>query len=304
MNIVLRAALLLAVALFGRAPEVTAASVGYAEVAAIFAARCVICHAGPHAPAGLKLDSLENLLAGSGSGPVARAGDPQGSELLRRVKGLSQPRMPMTGPPFLEEREIGLIENWIAAGMPAGTAPPPDAAPTVTEEPPGELTYAAVAPLLAARCVKCHAENGLMGPAPEGYLLTSHAATVSARDRVRVVPGYPAASELVRRLKGTSRPRMPFDGPPFLEDRETALLADWIARGALDADLTPSPYPLGARIRLQGILDDATRLDDGVVLQFSSATRVDKAPRPGDYVEVRGRLGAAGRIDVERLRRR
>ena len=32
-------------------------------------------------------------------------------------------------------------------------------------------------------------------------------------------------------------------------------------------------------------------------------TRIDKNPRPGVYVQLRGRVDAAGRVIVERLRR-
>jgi hypothetical protein len=56
-----------------------------------------MCHSGQDAALGLRLDSLDNLNKGSRKGPVAKAGDPAGSELIRRIKGVSQPRMPMTG---------------------------------------------------------------------------------------------------------------------------------------------------------------------------------------------------------------
>lgn len=72
----------------------------FAEVAPILAQRSVLCHAGPAAPAGLRLDTLEALLKGSAKGPVVRSGVPADSELVRRIKGISQPGMPMTGPPF------------------------------------------------------------------------------------------------------------------------------------------------------------------------------------------------------------
>lgn len=52
-----------------------------------------------------------------------------------------------------------------------------------------------------------------MGALPEGYLLSSYAATLASGERARVVPGNPVASELVRRIRGQARPRMPYDGP-------------------------------------------------------------------------------------------
>jgi mono/diheme cytochrome c family protein len=273
------------------------------QVAPVFSARCVMCHSGPAAPRGLRLDSYDGILKGGTNGTIARPGDPAGSELLRRIKGDSQPRMPMTGPPWLTDAETNLISGWISAGMPRGsgstTAPAAPARPK-----PGEaVTYAHVAPIFARRCAKCHTENGLMGPAPEGYRLTSYEATLSPADRLRVVPGQPLASELVRRIRAWARPPMPFDGPPFLDEADIRLIEDWVAQGARDAQGRPAPLPAGARLRLHGRLDADGRLD-GLPLAIGPATRVDKRPRSGDYVEVRGWLEADGRVGVERLRRR
>jgi mono/diheme cytochrome c family protein len=281
-----------------------AAPADYDAVAPLFAARCVMCHSGPQAPLGLRLDSYDNLMKGSQRGAVVRPREAGSSELLRRLKGESQPRMPMTGPPYLSDAEIALVENWIAAGAPPGRGPksttPPAAAPRPAA---GEaVTYAHVAPLFATRCAKCHTDNGSMGPPPEGFRLTSYAATLSAADRARVVPGQPLASELVRRIRGMAQPRMPFDGPPYLSEDEMRLIEDWIVQGARDAAGKPAAAPLGARVRLHGRLDASGQLD-GLPLALEGA-RIDKRPGPGDYVELRGSVAAGGRIDVERLRRR
>ncbi len=276
---------------------------GYAAVARILAERCVMCHSGASAPLELRLDSLDGVRAGSRNGPVARPGDADGSELVRRIRGTSQPRMPMTGPPFLSEADITTISDWIAAGMPAGEAGPEITSPPAMPTPGERVTYAHVAPIFARRCAKCHTDNGLMGAPPEGYRLTSHEATLSAADRVRVVPGQPLASELLRRIRGLSRPRMPFDGPPWLTEAEIALIGAWIADGARNAAGQAAPLPVGARLRLEGELTGQWSLD-GLPLQVGSSTRIDKRPRPGDRVEVRGRVAADGGIDVSRLRRR
>ncbi|WP_238474199.1 c-type cytochrome domain-containing protein [Pseudomonas cavernicola] len=280
----------------GHAEEVT-----YADLAALVQTRCVLCHSGPAAPLGLKLDSLDNLLAGSQNGPVVKAGNPAESELIRRLKGLSLPRMPMTGPPFLTEQEIDLFERWVAAGLPHG-APPPAAAVARAElrAQPGEpVSYARVAPIFAQRCAKCHAE----GRAPEGYVLTSYQATVSRAERARVVPGFAEASELVRRIRGQALPRMPHDGPPYLDDAEIALISAWINQGARDAQGNAAPSPSGARVRLHGRLGAGWTLD-GLRLIVDSATRVDNAPVAGDYVQVRGRIAADGSVVAERIKPR
>lgn len=281
------------------------ASTTFRDLEPILARHCVVCHAGEAAPLGLRLDSHDTVLKGSTNGPVVKSGDPAGSELIRRIKGSSMPRMPMTGPPFLTASEIAQFENWVADGLPGGDAPPGN--PTARKPPmrpaPGEaVTYRHVAPILATRCAKCHTENGLMGPAPEGYRLTAYATTLSAADRVRVVPGKPAASELIRRIRGQARPRMPLDGPPLGND-EISLLEDWVAQGARSGEGVAASVPAGAAVRLHGILGAGWLLDD-LPLVVDSRTRIDQSPRRGDYVQVRGTLDAAGRVRVERLRRR
>src|SRR5690606_37469225 len=110
----------------------------------------------------------------------------------------------------------------VGARTSVGVEPEPRPATAVPMATPPQppIGYARVAPVLAQRCVKCHTARGLMGPAPEGFRLDSYAATIAAEDRVRVLPGEPLGSELVRRIKGYSSPRMPFDGPPWLSDDE------------------------------------------------------------------------------------
>ena len=277
----------------------------YSDVAPILAANCTICHSGDSAAAGLRLDSLDAIIKGSTRGAVVKPGAPADSEILRRIKGSSQPRMPMTGPPYLSDKDIGTIEQWVAGGLREGDAVTDAAAPQAIQHPPADtpLNYQHVAPIFARRCARCHSDNGQMGRAPEGFRLTSYAETLSASDRVRVIPGNAAASELVRRIRGQSRPRMPFDGPPYLDDDEIRLVEEWIAQGARNAAGEPASIPVGARVRLHGVLESRWKLD-GIDLIVGPGTRIDKNPRPGDYVQVRGSIDQAGRIQVERLRRR
>jgi hypothetical protein len=56
-------------------------------------------------------------MAGAKDGPVIVPGAPDKSEIIRRVKGIAKPRMPRDGPPWLSEKQISVIENWIAAGV-------------------------------------------------------------------------------------------------------------------------------------------------------------------------------------------
>lgn len=284
-----------------------AGPVTYQTLEPILSTRCTMCHAGAGAPLGLQLDSLEGLLEGSQNGPVVVAGDPEGSEIIRRLKGISQPRMPLTGPPFLSDEEIALFEQWIAEGLPVSASEPSRDEPVTTPEPvrpaAGEpVTYAHVEAIFQTRCVKCHAAQGLMGPAPEGYRLDSYSEILASDDRLRVVPGYPEASELLRRVRGQALPRMPLDGPPYLSDKEIGLIKEWIAQGARNAEGEVATYPVGARVRLHGTLGAAMNLD-GLPLVLMPDARVEDVS-PGAYVEVRGNLGADGAVVVERIRGR
>lgn len=277
----------------------------FAPIQEIFTARCVVCHSGANPLAGLRLDSREGLMAGSQRGSVIDPGRPDESELIRRVRGESQPRMPLTGPPWLSDDQIVMLARWIETA--SGEAPPaaPKPAEPVASAPAveGPPTWTDVAPVLARNCVKCHTTQGILGAPPEGLILASDDAALDARDRARIVPGNADASELMRRIRGQARPRMPFDGPPWLSEEEMTLIERWIDAGARNAEGQPADIPAGAKVRLHGTLQPGNHLD-GLALDIGPGTRIDKSPRPGDYVQVRGRVSADGTIRVERLRPR
>jgi uncharacterized membrane protein len=274
----------------------------YSSVASIFESKCIMCHSGPGAPKGLRLDSYQAIKKGAASGAVAIEGNAAGSELVKRIRGESLPRMPLTGPPFLSDGEIQQIAQWIDNGMPEGK---PVAAPRVDrkEHKPGDpVTYTEVEPVFQQRCVKCHRVDAPNGP-PEGLSLQSYGHITRGGERAVVIPGLPKASELVRRIIGIAQPRMPFDGPPWLSDNEITLIMDWIQQGARDKDGREAPFPVGKRVRLHGRLTGRWTLD-GVPLVVDGNTRLKKDPSPGDYVRVRGYVGQDGRIYATRIRRR
>jgi len=88
------------------------------RVEPIFDDKCVQCH-GPEKKKGkLRLDSFDYVMRGGKHGVVVKAGDPQNSDLFRRV---SLPRdnedaMPAEGKPGLTAAELKVIEFWIASG--------------------------------------------------------------------------------------------------------------------------------------------------------------------------------------------
>lgn len=89
----------------------------WADINPIVTKHCLMCHSAQGAGRGLRLDSYALAIAGSQDGPVLLPGDPQGSELIRRLKGLSTPRMPFLSYPLADE-EIALFVHWVEAGMP------------------------------------------------------------------------------------------------------------------------------------------------------------------------------------------
>lgn len=90
---------------------------GFSDVAAIIEKyHCTVCHVGAEPREGLRLDTYDNVMKGGEDGPVVVPGAPAKSELVQRVKGAKEPRMPMTGPPWLTKEEVKTIESWIAAG--------------------------------------------------------------------------------------------------------------------------------------------------------------------------------------------
>jgi mono/diheme cytochrome c family protein len=283
----------------------------------LFEARCVLCHGGPAPVMGLDLGDETGVLAGSTRGAVVVPGDPEASELIRRLRGTSMPRMPLTGPPYLDDAEMAAVERWIAGlasgavgeggdGARPGEAEGADAvepdAPPEAEPASAGVTFADVRPVLLQHCARCHVANGLMGPAPEGFRVDTYAEVLRSDDRARVVPFAPEASELVRRIRGDARPRMPFDGPPYLSDAEIDLVIAWIDAGAPDVDGVAAPVPVGADVRLHGVWRADGTLD-GLAVRLGPDARVEDAAA-GAYVQVRGVLEADGGVRVERVRGR
>jgi hypothetical protein len=53
---------------------------------------------------------------------VVVPGDPEKSALVLRVMGAKEPRMPMTGPPWLSDEEVKILESWIKDGAKGPTS--------------------------------------------------------------------------------------------------------------------------------------------------------------------------------------
>lgn len=87
------------------------------HVKPIFNANCNKCHNPDKAKGGLDLTSVSAILAGGGSGVVAKPGDPDGSLLYQSMAHLAEPFMPSRAPKRPDE-ELETVKRWLAQGMP------------------------------------------------------------------------------------------------------------------------------------------------------------------------------------------
>lgn len=82
------------------------------DVLPILQNSCVRCHGPNRAEDALRLDSYENVIAGSKNGPVVIAGDPLGSLL---VELSANGEMPKRGA-RLTAAQVQILTDWVTAG--------------------------------------------------------------------------------------------------------------------------------------------------------------------------------------------
>ena len=90
----------------------------------ILESHCTSCHNPGKLKGELKLDTYEGVMAGGESGPVVVAGEPDASELVKRVHLPldDKAHMPPKGKAPLTDDETTVLAWWIEAGVPrAGT---------------------------------------------------------------------------------------------------------------------------------------------------------------------------------------
>lgn len=87
-----------------------APAVTFAQVKALIDDRCMPCHAAARPRAGVNLGTYE------GVSQTVKAGDPDGSLLIKSVKGDGVRKMPLGNHPALSADEIKMWSDWIAAG--------------------------------------------------------------------------------------------------------------------------------------------------------------------------------------------
>src|SRR5437867_4484897 len=89
------------------------------DIAPIFAANCIGCHASNVKMGSLDLDTMEGIKAGGNHGTILVPGNSAESRLYLMVAGKASPAMPLSGK-SLAAGEIETIRKWIDAGAKAG----------------------------------------------------------------------------------------------------------------------------------------------------------------------------------------
>lgn len=140
-------------------------------------------------------------------------------------------------------------------------------------------------------CIQCHqgaaAPLGLRLDADNSYALLVGVASVEVPSLLRVAPGLPDDSYLVRKVQGTAAVggRMPLDGPRLLQS-SIDLIRSWIAGGA-----QPPPTRQSASFR---VLATVPAVGDTVDPPLDEVTLVFSAP-------VDAALAVAGTFELEMI---
>ncbi len=166
-----------------------AATPTYKDVAAIFQARCMGCHAASIKMGSLNLQDYDGMSEGGTNGAIVVSGKSGESRLYILITGKAMPAMPMDGSKLSAE-QIETIRAWIDAGAPgpgpsaSAIALPPASLPKIEPRVPAkpqifDLAYSPDGKLLA---LAGYREVRLIDATTKQPLatLTGHAGTVRA----------------------------------------------------------------------------------------------------------------------------
>ena len=87
------------------------------QVRPVLVEQCVKCHGPEKQKAELRLDSLAGVLKGADTGPVALAGQPDKSSLIKSIRHDGDLKMPEKAPK-MPEPQIAALTEWVKMGMP------------------------------------------------------------------------------------------------------------------------------------------------------------------------------------------
>lgn len=183
--------------------------------------KCVSCHTGGSAAAGVDLSSHKNILA---SGSV-KPGLPEQSSFYLTVHKGSMPK----GGVRLENTEVQMIEVWIRNGAnekDIGTSPPTKAPPPPSNPVPSATFTYINTYILQPKCLSCHTTRNGQNPS-RGIDLTSYATMVNSG---ALNLYYLQQSPLLTSVVNKTMP--PSYATYSLSSSEISLIQMWIAQGA------------------------------------------------------------------------
>lgn len=96
----------------------TTGTADYAAVQTVFTAKCAGCHGATHPKGGINLTGYEAVLKGGKEGPIVVVGNPDGSLLVKAIKGAPGAKKMPPGSP-LDPAQIKTVEDWVKAGAKA-----------------------------------------------------------------------------------------------------------------------------------------------------------------------------------------
>ena len=183
------------------------------DIEPIFQASCSACHGSL---GGWDSSSLQLVIESGDSGPAVIPGDPEGSNLVRSLRGTGMQTMPPAGE--LSDAQIDLIVEWITGGATEEV--------TIGGEQAGGSAYTwtvDVQPILATSCGACHGSSG-------GWDAATYDSTInSGNGGPAVSPGNADGSSLAQRLLGNGALMPPSSA---LSDDQIQIIIDWINNGA------------------------------------------------------------------------
>jgi hypothetical protein len=212
------------------------------QIAPLLVGKCGKCHVSA-AKGQFSMATFASLMRGNKDGPVILPGKGTGSRIVEVIESGDMPR----GGGQVAKDELAMLSKWIDQGAKFDGRNPADplggaaaAGPAKMEPEPMLGVVAAtgkesvlfsrdIAPVLAEQCIGCHGAQ----QNPGGQLrLTSFTSLLKGgTSGVCIQPGRPAASLIVRKIKGLSGDRMPLRKPP-LSDAVIAKFEKWVAEGA------------------------------------------------------------------------
>ena len=181
-------------------PPVTDGSLVYADIVSpILQNRCVECHGPTKQKGGLRLDGMDALLKGGGDGPVLVKGDPEASELYRRLRLPlnDEHHMPPPKKPQPTEEEMRLLHWWIRKGH--------DFKGTVSESTP-DSGMRSVFSVLSSKGEKKKAETKVASEWPSGDIQEADPRLLSGlrKSGILVLPAEPGKPYLQASLINTT----------------------------------------------------------------------------------------------------